>query len=94
VSNDACCVKKAGNFLNPFHTSRIPRQKIMKNTKQLVENESDKPQWWQRFSRLLPRRGLPRLTAPRFSGHSFQHSELVVRNFPPAFGKALQAGPE
>lgn len=64
----------------------------MKNTRQPLLNESDKPQWWQRFSQLLHRQNLPKLKVPRFSDYSFHHSETVIRNFPPAFGKALKTG--
>jgi hypothetical protein len=64
----------------------------MKNTRQFILNESDRPQWWQRFVWLLRRHGLLKPGAPRFTGQHFEHAELVIRNFPPALGRAIQNG--
>ena len=64
----------------------------MKQNNNITINESDKPQWWQRFSRGLTFRSAPKLKVPGTLRERFQHSELVVRNFPLAFGKALQTG--
>jgi hypothetical protein len=83
-------IKKA--FLK-IHESRITNHKnFMKNTKQTTHNETDKSQWWQRFAQLLGLRRAAKLKAPGGLGLRFQHTELVVRNFPIAFGKTLQAG--
>ena len=58
------------------------------NTKnQTTNNETDKPQWWQRLSRLFRR--VQKLSAPRWTGLTVQHSELVVRHFPLTIGRAL-----
>jgi hypothetical protein len=72
------------------HESRI--NNFMKNTRPPTVNESEKPQWWQRFSRAFGLRRTPKLKVPGSAGLRFHHSELVIRNFPIAFGKPLQAG--
>ncbi len=64
----------------------------MKNTQQPTVNESEKPQWWQRFSRAISLRRAPKLKVPGTLHEHFQHVELVTRNFPIAFSKTLQTG--
>ena len=66
----------------------------MKNTRQPILNESDKPQWWLRFAGRLHRPVMPRLKVPRFAGPGFPDSELVIRHLSPSFGKALNPGPK